>query len=298
MSDVPHTETNPEALLTVSGNALSTLPEWELEARAPVYLASEVHISAYGVRGFLLVDSHPENRQSGYHSTRWYGSGEVFSGSEDADPEDVEQRELSPMEVAREYGTRHGFKAIRFIVLPHAVTDFFAQDKWLGEPAIEKCIEDVGTPPGYWEQPVRPGKGMIETDDRLPRDQSRELQQRKLAALARILPLLDPDTTHDDLWNESRGEYDNHYIGNGQQRAYLSFHPWQIYQEVTTELSDSVKDALTNFDEALAHFDTTGSGLLATAKEWVSEGNTLKTLVAHPLAHDLPQLEAGNDLSD
>ncbi len=179
------------ALQVVKTGELLRLPEANIEVEAPIYLASDVHLSDYGIRGFVLVDTKPENRVWGYHEDRFYNSGETMSGREKPDYVEGEPRDEDPVQIARYYGTRHGFKAVRFFVLPEAVREFFGSDKFLGEPMIAKCLEEGTTPSDFGERPILP-RDIVLSDSRSSAEDSATIRKKKVIALASILPLVDP----------------------------------------------------------------------------------------------------------
>jgi len=276
MSDiVPSDQGRGNSLEAIKASELLRLPESHLEAGSPLYLATDLHLSDYGVRGFVLVDTKPENRRSGYYASEFYDSGESMSGYETPDNMSGTLEDADPIQTARWYGTRHGFKTVRFFVLPEAVTEFFASDKFLGDPMVKKCLEESTTPTEYREQPVRP-TDIFYGDDAIRGDEMTVLRKQKVAALGNLLPLVDPSCSPESF-KKNDGDWDDYpAFGSRNQKAYISFHPWAVYQEVLTVLDESVQQGLRNMDEVLARFDNTGNGRVAAAQEWQLENNPLR----------------------
>lgn len=231
-----------------------------LQANAPLYLASDVRISTYGVQGFVLIDAKPENRRVSYYSNGFYNSGEPTTGHEEQDPD---YKIEDPIGHARSFGTRHGFKALRYFVLPEAVTKLVSRDKFLGDPILRKCFEEDTTPEDYLECPVYP-RDIFYGDDAIRGEESRLLRQSKIASFAGIISTIDTKCSI-EAFRDRDGGWDEYFNGTdlSHQRAYISFHPWAVSHEVQTALDGSIGASLRNIDDLLSRFDVDG----ATKKE-------------------------------
>jgi hypothetical protein len=225
-----------------------------------LYLASDVHISTYGVQGFVLIDAKPENKRVSYYSNGYYNSGEPTTGHEEQDSYYFIE---DPIERARSYGTRHGFKALRYFVLPEAVTELVSRDKFLGDPILRKCFEEDTTPDNFLEYPVNL-RDIFYGDDAIRGEESQLLRKSKIASFAGIISTIDPRCPI-EAFRDRDGEWDEYFFGTdlSHHRVYISFHPWAASHEVHTVLDGSIGASLRNIDDLLSRFDTNG----ATRKE-------------------------------
>lgn len=190
-----------------------------------LFIPGDIAISRYGVIGFVIIDSKPEKRWISYQDYSAIG---------------VPHETAAPIynDKALHYtNTDHGFKMIRYFILPPKVGEFFAQDKFLGRPMIDKCCLDETLPEDFDESVANPSHlafGDIYSDG----------TEELLMTIARACY---PQLTQDEL---------KQYERNHNQYAYLSFHPNQDFQFATHEGQNAVYAALSNFDDFIARFDT------------------------------------------
>lgn len=269
-------------LLTVKAGELLRLQGGGLTTESsPLYIASDLQVSQYGIRGLVLVDSAPENRTSSYYSNGHYNSGEPVSGSDNPGSDDIGGTNEYTI---RHYGTRHGFKALRLFVLPESVDEFMRTDKWIGEAMLSKCMEQDTTPKDFYEQPVSLSDALM-TDHGKSLGEEIAIEKKKVAVLAGILLLADPTTSLSNFQDRDGG-WEYPYHGSNNQRAYISFHPWMLYKPVLDTLALSTTKALQNFDEMLGMFDRTGVERTKAVKAWDSDANRL-----NGISIALPQIE-------
>lgn len=89
------------------------------------FLPSGAVVGRYGVIGFVMIDSKPENRYVSYTDGDWVG---VTYREEDF------KWIYSDRNPSHFLNTDTGFKMIRYFALPSAVRIFFEKDKFLGIP--------------------------------------------------------------------------------------------------------------------------------------------------------------------
>lgn len=192
-----------------------------------LYIGSRVMVNEHGVVGFIMVDSTPEKRNVSYTDMEWTGiTYEDNKGLRDT---------YSPDRIPHFVGTEKGFKMIRYFAMPKQVAEFFGQDKFLGEPFIDKCIRDETLPEDFDEE-----LGRIDYSSHLEWNEIKDLVN---AAVMHV--------------NPEFGEEE--YVSERTHRVYFSFFPWQVYVPTMQEGEDSIRKALTNFDNLLSRFDNKGA---------------------------------------
>jgi hypothetical protein len=194
-----------------------------------LFLASDVIVGEYGVTGFVIVDSKPENRWISY--TEGDKTGVIWD-TEYHSLEFVIYGINEPLRKVHFVNTNEGFKMIRYFILPSNVSQFFTTDKFLGDPMIDKCCREGTLPEEFDEVVVNPVYAF--------RGEEREIIDR---IIERISPNL-------QKIGESRFAWEDF----GHQ-VYFSFHPWQTYKPVLEAGEESVVRAVRNFDQFLSKFD-------------------------------------------
>lgn len=203
------------------------------------YLAAPVYRSSFGVEGYLLVDHHPENRWHSYMNDGCayleyrMGTPSSYCGH-DVPPTD------DPIRLAHFLNTSQGFKLVRFFHLPNSVIQAFAEDRFLGEPLIQKCIQDQVLPNNFDE--VEVNLSLLGTSE----------EYGALKSLGRALTLVNPaysELASSDNFGPSWNKIPDH-------RVYFSFHPWPWYNLVIKIGEESIQKALVNFDTVLGKVHT------------------------------------------
>jgi len=202
----------------------------ETPERKRFFLPADILISKYGVIGFVLLDSRPEQRWITYTDSEFIG----LSTSEESVP--WESRD-DRIRISHYVDTETGFKMIRYFVLPPVVSEFFKRDKFLGDPFIDKCCRDGTLPEELDEVPAEPFwafgndfEGIEEFVDSIIQGACTNIQ---------------PEESQKYHWMTNR-------------RVYVSFHAWENSRDVTIEGERSIAAALNNFDNVLERFDTKG----------------------------------------
>lgn len=216
---VPYQETFLERI----GPTALTIPDSATSRR--FFLPGDIVSSKYGVVGFVLVDSKPEKRWVTYTDGEWIGIT-------------FEEDNMAASGRNREHflDTDAGFKMIRYFALPKSVQDFFDQDRFLGEPMINKCIQDQTLPEDYDEElaDLHYAFGTNEGNGRI---------------LAANIALMANPQLKDTVPSEPSA-----LIARGH-RTYVSFHRWQKQKEVFDVGNKSIYAAIANLDAMLERFD-------------------------------------------
>jgi len=190
------------------------------------FLPSGAVVGRYGVIGFLMIDSKPENRYVSYTDGEWAG---VTYREEDLK---WSYPERNP---SHYLNTDTGFKMIRYFALPPAVRAFFEKDKYLGDPLIDKCCRE-GTLPEELDEVKAYGNYAYWIAD-----------QKEVDDLIKsVIHSAYPQVTRDQLqdWKNPLGE-----------SVYLSFHPWKDFEDILPMGTDSIQAAIYNFDSVIERFD-------------------------------------------
>lgn len=205
----------------------------ETRERKRFFLPADVLISRYGIIGFLLVDTRPEQRWLTYTDAEWIGvpctEGSVPYGSE----EDRVRR-------SHFIDTDTGFKMVRYFVLPPKVSEFFNRDKFLGDPFIDKCCREGTLPEEFDEIPADPAWAF---------GTAASFRENLELFVNDIVQGANPQASQDEI---------EQYFRIGNHRTYVSFHAWQDSKEVFSEGERSLAAALGNFDSVLERFDREG----------------------------------------
>ncbi len=190
-------------------------------AQPRFFIPTNVLISQYGIVGMLIADNKPESRKVSYSESEWIGvsaSEEQFHTNGD------------PVRKAHYANTENGASFIRAFALPANVREVFARDKFLGEPMIDKCIDDETVPEEFDElelgQSERPAS---EACDLITAVASAGWQAAGITEI---------------------GAFEKHYL-----RARISFHGWFAFQQAVDIAQTGIISALRNFDEFLGHLD-------------------------------------------
>lgn len=213
----------------VSATNLLTKSVTDLPTRqGQVFLASDIVTGDYGVTAFILVDAAPEDRWVEYSHAHPLTPCTQGGSYDDREPTHF-------------FHTRNGFKMIRNFILPETVKRFFEQDRFLGEPMIQKCCLDGTIPDDFDEEPVDPEFTIAQSIGDFY-DRYEKLKIKKAQA-ERIMHLISPDL--EQLENP-----------DSYKRTFLSFHAWwDYYQRVLASGQESLYLAVANFDEVLSRFD-------------------------------------------
>ncbi len=209
---------------TIGTRAL-TFPEGH-QKEPQFFLPEDIVVGRYGVIGFLMVDNHPEQRNLTYTNGEWTGV-------------EIEEYAVLPGKNNSHFlNTDRGFKMIRYFILPPNVADFFANDKFLGEPMIDKCCRESTLPEEFDEvqaltRHVFGPAGWTEGAVEIVR-----------AVIKASLPQLDEELLQ---------RYDEY---GKSQYPYVSFHPWQEFKFVIGEGQKSIYAAMNNFDTFISRFDS------------------------------------------
>lgn len=197
-----------------------------------LYLASDIIVGDYGVAGFLLVDSRPEERFEDYTDANLIGVSHDFEHTEHLPP----KVRNNPLRLSHYIETDKGFKMARYFLIPSNVAEFFHKDKFLGEPIISKCYQDVNMPEWFDEEHSRPNEvlhGIYGERDVLLKSITQELTTK-----------LKDIITESDI--------------NFWHRACVSFHPWSYYKH-SVEIGESgIVAAIGNFDRMIQLVDKQG----------------------------------------
>lgn len=194
------------------------------------FIPEDIVVGRYGVAGFVVVDKSPEDRWVTYTDSEWSGVGY----REDEVRLRVEFEGANPTHFLH---TDRGFKMIRYFVLSPQVEDFFAKDRFLGEPLIDKCCREGTLPEEFDEVPAH-------TNHAFGNAAFRGVEEDLIDAVIRTTF---PDLTEEEMEMYSHGR---------NQYAYVSFHPWQEFKYVIGEGQNSIYAAISNFDEVIGRFDT------------------------------------------
>lgn len=186
------------------------------------FIPEDIVAGRYRVIGFLIVDNKPENRWVSYTNGEW-------TGVEVSEPDMLFKESTNRSHFLN---TSRGFKMIRYFILPPNVAEFFEQDKFLGGPLIDKCCREGTLPEEFDEEPAN-------TNHAFGLGDGEELTKSVVKASF-------PELTADEQ---------RRYGWGSNQRAYVSFHPWQDFKFVIQEGQKSIYTAINNFDDILARFD-------------------------------------------
>lgn len=188
------------------------------------FLPEDIVVGRYGVIGFLVIDKTPEQRWVSYTSYDWTG---------------VEVRDYDASwrggNATHFLNTDQGFKMVRYFILPPSVGDFFAKDKFLGEPLIDKCCREGTLPEEFDEEKAYPNIAFWSGD---------EVQE---GLIRPVIKASLPELSGDELFSYDWGK---------NQNSYVSFHPWQDFKYVIGEGQNSIHAAISNFDDVIGKFDT------------------------------------------
>lgn len=208
-----------------------------------IFLASDVMVSKYGIVGYLTVDNQPGDREVSYteseHTGMTLDTYYIF-GTERVlvyNPQTGEE-EFSSDEVrlSHYFQTHKGFKMLRRFILPENIAKFFASDRFLGDPSIDKCCREETLPEDYDEEIANLGCLSLHAEQ----DSIEKIDKI-------ILPyFIKKPFVNKSCWEEK----------NFLERTYISFHRWPFYPEVLEKGAESIKKAFENFDILLGKFDT------------------------------------------
>ena len=195
------------------------------------FVASDLVAGQYGVTGFLIVDTRPERRWESYTDNDLYG---VTHGLDHCVhiPDEVRN---DPVRISHYINTEHGFKMIRYFLLPKSVDAFFKNDRFLGEGMIKKACEQDAMPHWYDEE---------EGYDVFTHDAGSEAGRK---IVERVIQEITPRLQQ--IGETNLQEFDFRH------QRYLSFHPWQFLREALAVGEDSIVQSIGNFDRFLAAFD-------------------------------------------
>ena len=140
--------------------------------------------------------------------------------------------------------TDNGLKMIRYFILPESVYELFNNQPILGEPMIKQLV--MTTLPDQFD----------ETDTNLEyafdfttnyRYGDRTAEQDR-ASLANLLTTIHPESAGYRWYGREVGFGEWGRFGH---RAFVSFHPWPLYETVRQTGESSIVQALANFDRFL-----------------------------------------------
>lgn len=197
------------------------------------FIPNEVVIGEYGVAGFVVIDTRPEERWESYTDSELHF---ISHSLEEHCIHLSPQAKESPIRLAHYVNTDKGFKMIRYFILPIKVHDFFRSDEDIGEGLIAKCCKS-DFPKWFDEENAHDvfGGYANKEGDRLI-DFTKESTAEMLGVIA------EPDR----FGYRFRDEH------------YLSFHPWQFFTHVVQVGEDSIVKAIGTFDSMLNTLDRSG----------------------------------------
>lgn len=196
-----------------------------------LYLASDIIMGDYGVAGFLLIDSRPEERFESYTDGDLIGVSSDHEHCEHIPPE----VRNNPLRLSHYIETDKGFKMVRYFLVPDNIVEFFYKDKFLGEPVIAKCYRDVKIPEWFDEEDSRPHEALYRIYD------------EKDALLKSISEEI--ITKLREITKEPKVDF---------HRACVSFHPWSYYKHAVEIGESGIVAAIGNFDRMIQMLDKQG----------------------------------------
>lgn len=209
------------------------------------FLGSDVFGSEYGIKGFLLMDTKPEKRWLNYTDNRdtgvpiegMHGNQEELFGLE------WEEGLERTVRTAHFLHTDKGFKMVRYFILPNEVYTLFKNQPMLGEPMIKQL-----TMTALEEQ-----FDETDTDFKYAFDfaSMRDKEQSRIdsSGLINLLTTIHPESAG-YKWYERKVDFGE--WGNFGHRAFISFHPWPLYETVRQTGEASIVQALNSFDRFLS----------------------------------------------
>lgn len=230
--------------------------------RPPLSLLGDIRVSQYGAIGFTLLDSKPENK-----ICNWNTGSDYYGYESNDEPEDYQYPNPTPadlLKITRSFGTRHGFKLIRYAIIPEELTDVLKTNSWVGPAILKQALEEGVTPTEYLEEDVGPKFAILTTGvgrpddggggDRQKLDEFDQPFKAKVAFYETLLRSLDGSIPEDSFKHLGPAVWDvtSHLPAN--HRAYVSFHPWHLHGSVTAEAPHIVERMVNNIDALIANF--------------------------------------------
>ena len=223
--------TDNNIVLWQGNNALtlSSSLSREVVLQSRFFLPSEVLVSHHGIVAMVIVDNKPGRRNISYVEDEWSGVG--------IDLDLVKYiHEDDPIRRCHFVDTEKGFSLIRAFILPSCIEKVFSRDQFLGEPFIDKCINDRTFD--------------VEFDEERASFRSNPVRE--------AVPLIKTFTA--SAWQMAcLPELDTGNVDDVHVRTWLSFHGWFMFPHAVAQAQLSLVKALGNFDSLLERFasDTT-----------------------------------------
>lgn len=245
MPDLPAITNRGELPSAIPASELDRLQSAEItQLRPPLSIMGDVQISRYGAIGLAFLDAAPENRVTNWnHGSDYYG----YEGSDKPDSSWGGDTEDDP----RYHGTRKGLKLVRHTIIPAALSDVLATNKWVGPAVLAQALEDGVTPSEFREEPISSSQAFLTTNIGCTQQEAMQVFKAKAAYLNGMLPLLDnrveiiaeglDEENYAVGWSEFRGFPRGH-------RSYISFHPWISFGTVNAEAPGMLARSLSNID--------------------------------------------------
>ncbi|GEM_PF-1600279 len=205
------------------------------------FLGSDFYMGTYGVTGFLVIDSRPEERWESYTDTNLYGVSHSLKHCMHI-PQEVRN---DPIRLSHYINTDKGFKMIRYFLLPSNVKELFSRDRHLKDSLVRKCCEDVPITEWFDEETANE----IFTGYNINGSwiSSREDGEKLVNG---IIEGISPNLKET---GESKFEkYDFRH------EHYVSFHSWQVFRQCLVIGEDAVIAAIGNFDRMIPLIDKRG----------------------------------------
>ncbi len=197
----------------------------------------EIVMGDYGVAGFLIIDTRPEERWERNSDDNLFGVSHTLEHCVHL-PEEARQ---NPFRLAHFINTHQGFKMIRYFLIPNNVKGLLSRDKYFGDPAIDKCCQEAGMPEYLDEE---------ESYFVFSSHSSIDIYSEGEKLIRGVVEGIKP--RWQGIGESNFGEYDF------RRQSYLSFHAWQFYTQCLRIGQDSVVAAISNFDNLLSVIDKRG----------------------------------------
>lgn len=267
---MPHsTRELPEQIsaLTVQ----QALPPEVLERRPALALLGEISVSHYGAIGFTLLDSAPENRVP-----TWNGASDYFGlEGEDADPAYAGGYEPLPFEEgSRVYGTRTGFKVIRYAIIPEELKKVLATNQWLGPAVLNQAFEDGICPREFKEEALDPPYTIFTSKTGRTEEEADQIFSAKAGFLENLLRSLDGSIKPDAFINAANQTFFPGIQLPKTHYTYISFHPWVFFGQVQEVYRQGVARMLSNIDKLMQMFIDKDGSMLEPLKQRLSMNQT------------------------
>ena len=246
------TEASSQIVL-YEGSPLERIASRELIARnvelvkpSRFFLGSDVFSSNFGIKGFLLMDTKPEKRWLSYTDSRdVFVSIEGTAGNQEKDfGWEWEEGLERAVRTAHFLHTDMGFKMVRYFILPNDVYTLFKNQPILGEPMINQLIMTAF--PEQFDETNTDFQYAFSFTHYHYGDKTAEQDS---IGLANLLISVHPEAAN---YIGDRNNIGMRGLGSNGHRAFVSFHPWPLYEPVRQAGEASIVGALGSFDRFLS----------------------------------------------